>query len=39
MKHLIGLELLTALSSGLSYDLAEPNANGDYLPTWLYFDK
>ena len=39
MKHLIGVELLTALSSGLSYDSDIPNIHGDFLPTWLYFDK
>ena len=39
MEHLIGMELLTALSSGLSYDGNTPNAEGDFLPSWLYFDK
>jgi len=39
MKNLIGLETLTALSSGLSYRGDVPNQNGDNLPSWLYFDK
>lgn len=39
MRNLIGMELLTALSSGLSYSKSGPNMDGDNLPTWLYFDR
>lgn len=39
MANLIGLEVLTASLSGLSYQSSKPNSNGDNLPSWLYFDR
>ena len=39
MQNLIGLELLTAQSSGLAFIGDTPNQNGDFLPDWLYFEK
>ena len=38
MASLVGLEMLTATASGLSYLGSVPNEEGNFLPQWLFFN-